>query len=396
LDYAVKYKHATILTWLMQNEHLQSIDVREKHESLADALGSSSSALSSIVLNSDSDFLECEDCGARALGAICNAPLSAASVLKRTLRRIPPSLLSKIINCDVNNDKTALYLCSRDGACDKMTLLLNAGADLNDEAGALGEPLIVACSTGRLLAVKLLVQRGAKLWAYQGKTCLSAVFYARHHPPVLRWLLVERFMEHPKLLMSEPGMNASTGDNEGPNQITVMSWEMDWLSNSSTHPYVNGFLSALKSLSSAVRRPGLLLLFIALVFWPIVAPWCAITKKNQQGFIIAARCMSVVYTAIWLCLCVLCYLGMREERRVRQTDRKNSQEEMAKDNREWQRVSPNTIGFLPRVQLTDAEELVVDCIPPELEHPPPRVPRKLFREGKTSRFRRSKQTPVWA
>jgi hypothetical protein len=63
---------------------------------------------------------------------------------------------------------------------------------------------MAACATGRLSAVKMLVKLGARLAYFkENGIALTAFEAAKHHPAIVRWLLVGRLMEHPKLLCNE-------------------------------------------------------------------------------------------------------------------------------------------------------------------------------------------------
>ena len=122
--------------------------------------------------------------------------------VKMLLRRIPTSLKLDLVSRGDYNTETPLLAATRLSKLDVMTLLLEAGAQLELEGSPHGTPLMMACATGRLAAVKLLVARGARTsYVNDHGLLVSAFAAAKNFPLVRRWLLVGRFMEGPKLLM---------------------------------------------------------------------------------------------------------------------------------------------------------------------------------------------------
>ena len=57
-----------------------------------------------------------------------------------------------------------------------------------------------ACAAGRLLAVKSLVRKGAKICYTRDGRLYSALRAAANFPEIVRWLIVERFVANPKML----------------------------------------------------------------------------------------------------------------------------------------------------------------------------------------------------
>ena len=78
--------------------------------------------------------------------------------------------------------------------------LLEAGAQLEQEGGEHGTPLMGACAAGRLAAVKVLVSKSAKISYEKEGQIFSALRAAKHFPEITRWLLVGRFTEGRRLL----------------------------------------------------------------------------------------------------------------------------------------------------------------------------------------------------
>ena len=119
--------------------------------------------------------------------------------VKILLRRVPPGLLPRLLDHRAIGG-TPLSFAATVPRVDMIALLLDAGAHLELEGSDHGTPLMAACATGRLAAVRLLVARGARTSYVKDAEVYSAFAAAKYHPPVRRWLLVGRFQEGPKLL----------------------------------------------------------------------------------------------------------------------------------------------------------------------------------------------------
>ena len=120
--------------------------------------------------------------------------------VRMLLRRLPTSDLPIILNHRALSGGTPLHTAATMAKIDTMTLLLDAGAQLELEGSEHGTALMGACATGRLAAVKLLVARGARTSYMKDGQFYSALLAAKYHPEVRRWLLVGRFLEGPKLV----------------------------------------------------------------------------------------------------------------------------------------------------------------------------------------------------
>ena len=120
--------------------------------------------------------------------------------LKMLLRRLPKALIPKLLAHRDTASGAPLYAAATRPAERCIDMLLEAGADLELEGGNHGTPLMGACATGRLEAVKALVRRGAKTLYIKDDEVFSALSAAKHHVKVRQWLLVGRFMEGPLLI----------------------------------------------------------------------------------------------------------------------------------------------------------------------------------------------------
>ena len=124
-------------------------------------------------------------------------------ILKRLLKRLPQSLLPQLLVHQALIGGTPLYAAAvhiSPHQVDKICILLDAGAALELEGGDHGTPLMAACATGRLSAVKVLVSKGAKLYYTKDGSIIRALDKAKHFPEIIRWLLVGRYTEGPRLL----------------------------------------------------------------------------------------------------------------------------------------------------------------------------------------------------
>lgn len=130
---------------------------------------------------------------------VATAYRSTAEV-RMLVRRTPTVCLPKLLNYRAPVGGTPLYVAAIMTRLDTMTLLLDFGAQLEVEGSEHGTPVMAACATGRLAAVKLLVARGARTSYVRYGQVYSAFTAAKYHPKVRRWLLVDRFLKGPKLL----------------------------------------------------------------------------------------------------------------------------------------------------------------------------------------------------
>ncbi|MCJ1264939.1 hypothetical protein MMC22_004814 [Lobaria immixta] len=136
--------------------------------------------------------------------AVVNPSMTAA-VMRMLLRRVPQELLPTLLTHRARIGGTALYAaCTQTDMSLQSTmigLLLDTGVGLDTEGGDYGTPLMGACATGRLQAVKLLVRKGAKIfYCNERGRNFSALDAAKHFPGIVRWLLVGRYTEGPGLL----------------------------------------------------------------------------------------------------------------------------------------------------------------------------------------------------
>lgn len=140
-------------------------------------------------------------------GTILHSPrvLTQAHILKKVLRRLDAGSIARLINMKSSWGWTPLCSIVVAGTTKSMLVLLQAGADIEVVGSSFGTALMVACSTGRLDAVKLLVRKGAKLGCNVTGKWVSAVDCASQHAAVLHWLLVGRYIDGPRLINPASG-----------------------------------------------------------------------------------------------------------------------------------------------------------------------------------------------
>lgn len=124
---------------------------------------------------------------------------SETSMLKKVLRVISKAKTPGLLNQRHRRLGSPLHTAVLNRP-KNIDILLDAGADPELNGSEHGTPLMAACVIGRLLAVKHLVARGAKTSYIRDGELFSVVKSAKLHPPILRWLLVGRFMEGCRLL----------------------------------------------------------------------------------------------------------------------------------------------------------------------------------------------------
>lgn len=134
------------------------------------------------------------------------------SVLKRLVKRLPQSLVPQLLRHQTLDGGTPLYAAScyfSPHQVDLICILLDAAAALELKGGEHGTPLMGACATGRLPAVKVLVSKGAKLHYTKDGSTIRALDKAKHFPEIKHWLLVGRYTEGPRLLMRDDTHSAT-------------------------------------------------------------------------------------------------------------------------------------------------------------------------------------------
>lgn len=126
------------------------------------------------------------------------------SLLKKLLKRLSPTVVTTLLRHRAKVGGSPLYAACTI-ACPTqqenfIQQLLQAGADLEQEGGRHGTPLMGACAAGRFEVVQLLISKGAQISYRKDETTISALDAAKHFPKIVRWLLVERYTKGPRRL----------------------------------------------------------------------------------------------------------------------------------------------------------------------------------------------------
>ena len=118
---------------------------------------------------------------------------------KRYRKRLRRATLKRIMNLQPKRGTSPLCRAASRGVLEIMENCLAMNAEIDFEGCSLGSALMIACASGRLDAVKLLVRRGAAI-SYLGKRGLtSAVLAGGRSERLISCLLVGRFTEQGRL-----------------------------------------------------------------------------------------------------------------------------------------------------------------------------------------------------
>jgi len=156
----------------------------------------------SLMLNWDLDFQLCAGILSElSLGRISN------STMRRLLKRLPEAVISLDINKISPYGRRGTLLTQAAIIDDPklLDILICAGATVDLEGSAGGTPLLVACTGGRFSSVKYLVRIGANLFGTRNRVAVSAIRAAKAFPHIVRWLLVERYIDQRKIGWSPCG-----------------------------------------------------------------------------------------------------------------------------------------------------------------------------------------------
>ena len=158
-----------------------------------------------LFLHTELQADACCHCESNILTATTDNMSFLPKMLKVLLRRLPDGLLPTLLTHRALRGGTPLYaactIASPRSRNEKINILLDAGAEIEQEGGDFGTPLMGACAAGRLSVVKLLLSKGANICYVKERKMYSAFRAAIHFPEIRQWLLVGRYTEGPRLLM---------------------------------------------------------------------------------------------------------------------------------------------------------------------------------------------------
>lgn len=126
----------------------------------------------------------------------------AYPLMKRLLKRLPKNLVSHQLKTRYFQE-TLLVEASIVGDYALVEFLLNLGADMEFEGSPDGTALLAACKRGRFSSVAYLIRAGAQIFGQKDGAIVTAIEAARDHPEIVHWLLVDRYIEQPKLCWTD-------------------------------------------------------------------------------------------------------------------------------------------------------------------------------------------------
>jgi ankyrin repeat protein len=129
-------------------------------------------------------------------------------------RRMGTGLLHPLFEGQGEDKFSALSYVLRTNPIVTLRELLRLGCNIEYEDQYNKTALMVAASEGRMEAVKFLVRSGARIQYKIGDAWTSAVIEAQKYPPIIDWLLKERFQEQQKLDMGTERQSGSTSSDK--------------------------------------------------------------------------------------------------------------------------------------------------------------------------------------
>ncbi|POS69954.1 hypothetical protein DHEL01_v211651 [Diaporthe helianthi] len=121
-------------------------------------------------------------------------------LVKRLRRALPIDVSTRIVTNTCRGLASPICLAASVSAADRMEALITMRTELDSEGCRYGSPLMAACAWGNLDAARCLVRAGALLcYVNDEGVQRSAISAASRHQKVIKWLLVDRHGEQPKL-----------------------------------------------------------------------------------------------------------------------------------------------------------------------------------------------------
>lgn len=151
-----------------------------------------------------------------------------------------------------------LYLAAAKGVVSSVEDLFSVGIDAETDIGKGETVLTVAAAHGQLDLVEYLVRRGAKL-SHESRSSQGNMFLAaQEEKEVLQWLLVDRYIDQPKIMSDGP--NVIDKDKvklwTGVTQMQVsLKWEWRKRRAETILEYASRSQEIIKALSGTVVKP---------------------------------------------------------------------------------------------------------------------------------------------
>ncbi|KAH7130034.1 ankyrin repeat-containing domain protein, partial [Dendryphion nanum] len=128
-------------------------------------------------------------------GSSVNLPWNNSNLARMFLRRFSTPDLLQYLNTQPKMGRLPLIYAAMRSYSEQISVLLEAGSDLELNPRDLGTALILSCQAGLLSSLQLLVRSGASLWCSVNGVPTSAVMAAGEDKAIVHWLLVGRYID---------------------------------------------------------------------------------------------------------------------------------------------------------------------------------------------------------
>ncbi|KAF6812509.1 ankyrin repeat protein [Colletotrichum plurivorum] len=198
----------------------------------------------SLLVNSD--LIDLEDATPYPWNTIASVQLAAfiSTAYPLFRKRYGRQVFQRFANLMPTGIESPLCRAAKQGSVLALEHLLELGASMDLEGCPFGSALMAACESGSLDGVEFLVRRGAAL-SYVGPNGLrSAYVSAQKSESILRWLLIDRFVDQQKLTdvprydRADNNMYSELFSWGGPVKVElVISGQMERLHHESSREY---------------------------------------------------------------------------------------------------------------------------------------------------------------
>lgn len=128
------------------------------------------------------------------------ADVRSSYTIKRFRRALPIAVFKRIVNKTSLGSASPPCLAASVSKADRVDALITMDTELDSEGCRYGSPLMAACAWGNLDAARVLVRAGALLcYVNEEGTLRNAISAATRHQNVIKWLLVGRYTDQPKI-----------------------------------------------------------------------------------------------------------------------------------------------------------------------------------------------------
>ena len=200
IGYAASARNVAVVAYLHSKGHRLSCHLFDYRCPFKKKRGGIIDPIWTFLLNSDVDW----SCFTNTGDQLCLAMLLRDGLttvwLKRLLMRLPDETRRAYLEKKSKSGTSGLYYAAATDLVDELDVLLDAGANLHNDGGPDGTPLMTAAKNGRLKPIKRLIKRGALVCYNKNGETFNALTLGSPYKKVIQWLLVGRFQDHPPLL----------------------------------------------------------------------------------------------------------------------------------------------------------------------------------------------------